>query len=75
MNPNQYYFLFFSSNSIGTIFSKIETIVKNHNALSIPGTTSSKAAQSSTFTQLDTKLYSEQSVNAVNYNPIAIASL
>ncbi len=35
-----HYFLLFRSKSIGAIFSNIETIVKNHNALSIPGTTS-----------------------------------
>ena len=65
------YFLPFPSKSIGAIFSKIETIVKNHNALSILGTTSNKAAQSSTFTHWDTRLYSEQSVKAVNDKPMA----
>lgn len=65
----------FSSKSIGVIFSNIKKIVKNHNAISIPGTTSNRAGQSSTFTHPDTRLYSEQSVNAVNDNPIAIASL
>ena len=69
------YFLLFRSNSIGAIFSKIERIVRNHNALSMVGTTSNKAAQSFTSTQFDTRLCSAQSVNAVNDNPIAIASL
>ena len=57
------------------MFSTIEIIVKIHNTLSILGTTSNKAAQSSAFTHSVTRLYSAQSVNAVNHNPIAIASL
>lgn len=47
--------LFFNSKSIGTIFSKIETIVKNQNTLSKLGT-SHKAGQFSAFTHSVTRL-------------------
>ena len=69
------YLCCFRSKSIGIILSKIDAMVNNHNALSIPGTTSIKAAQSSASTHVDTRLYSAVSVNAVSDNPAAIASL